>query len=80
MVQLTLAVVAKGHLGLAETNGVLACGDAIELLELSLVNALQGDWLAGVAAIWTRDGARTPGACAGSGSSVPGWGSRVQWP
>lgn len=43
MVQLTLAVVAKGHLGLAETNGVLSCGDAIELLELSLVNALQGD-------------------------------------
>ena len=79
MVQLTLAVVAEGHLGLAETNSVLACGDSIELLELSLVNALQRDWLAGVAAIWTHDGARTPVACARSGSSVPGWESRVQW-
>ena len=37
----TLAVVAEGHLGLAETNGVLACGDAIELLKLGLVDALQ---------------------------------------
>ena len=39
-VELTLTVVAEGHLGLAETNGVLASGDAIELLELGLVDAL----------------------------------------
>lgn len=38
--KLTLAVVAKGHLGLAETNGVFSLGDAIELLKLGLVNAL----------------------------------------
>jgi hypothetical protein len=37
---LTLAVVAEGHLGLAETNGVFALRDAIELLEFGLVNAL----------------------------------------
>jgi hypothetical protein len=39
-VTLTLTIVAEGHLGLAETNGVLASGDAIELLELGLVDAL----------------------------------------
>ena len=38
---LTLTVVAEGHLGLAETNGVFARGDAIEFLELGLVDALQ---------------------------------------
>jgi hypothetical protein len=38
--ELTLTVVAEGHLGLAEANGVFALGDAIELLEFSLVNAL----------------------------------------
>lgn len=37
----TLTVVAEGHLGLAQTNGVLARSDAIELLEFSLVDALQ---------------------------------------
>ena len=37
---LTLAVVAESHLGLAETNGVFALGNAIELLELCLVDAL----------------------------------------
>jgi len=37
---LTLTVVAEGHLGLAEANGVFALGDAIELLEFGLVNAL----------------------------------------
>jgi hypothetical protein len=40
-IRLTLAVVAEGHLGLAEANGVFARGDAIELLELCLVDALQ---------------------------------------
>lgn len=39
-VRLTLTVVAEGHLGLAEANGVFALRDAIELLEFSLVNAL----------------------------------------
>jgi hypothetical protein len=38
---LTLAIVAKGHLGLAEANGVLSGADAIELLELGLLNVLQ---------------------------------------
>jgi hypothetical protein len=42
IVGLTLAVVAEGHLCLAEANRVLSLGDAIELLELSLVDALQG--------------------------------------
>jgi hypothetical protein len=40
-IRLTLAVVAEGHLGLAEANGVFALGDAIELLELGLVDTLQ---------------------------------------
>ena len=38
---LTLAVVAKGHLGLAETNSVLAGADAIELLKLGLLDILE---------------------------------------
>jgi hypothetical protein len=37
----TFSVVAEAHLGLAEANGVLAGADAIELLELCLVDALQ---------------------------------------
>jgi len=37
---LTLTIVAKGHLGLAKADGVFALRDAIELLELSLVDAL----------------------------------------
>jgi hypothetical protein len=36
----TLTVVAEGHLGLAETNGVLSLGDAIELFKLGLVDTL----------------------------------------
>ena len=39
--KLTFAVVAERHLRLSETNGVLALGDAIELLELGLVDALR---------------------------------------
>lgn len=38
---LTLSVITEGHFGLAETNCVLSSGDAIELLKLGLVNALQ---------------------------------------
>jgi hypothetical protein len=38
---LTFSVVAEAHLSLAEANGVLALADAIELLELCLVDALQ---------------------------------------
>lgn len=38
---LTLAVIAEGHFGLAEANSVFALGDAIELLKLGLVDALQ---------------------------------------
>jgi hypothetical protein len=38
---LTLAIVAEGHLGLAEANGVFPLGDAIKLLEVGLVNTLQ---------------------------------------
>jgi len=37
----TFSVVAEAHLGLAEANGVLALADAIELLEICLVNALE---------------------------------------
>jgi hypothetical protein len=38
--ELTLTVVAEGHLGLTKANSVFALGDAIELLEFGLVNAL----------------------------------------
>jgi hypothetical protein len=38
--ELTLTVVAEGHLSLAEANGVFALGDAIELFQLGLVDAL----------------------------------------
>ena len=41
-VHLTFSVVAKAHLGLAEADCVLSSGNAIELLKLSLVNALSG--------------------------------------
>ena len=37
-----LAIIADGHLGLSESNGVLSSRDAIKLLELSLVNKLDG--------------------------------------
>lgn len=39
--KLTLAIIAEGHLGLAKTNGVFSSADAIELLELSLLNVLE---------------------------------------
>ena len=39
--ELTLTVVAEGHLGLAETNGVLAGAHAIELFELGLLHILK---------------------------------------
>ena len=66
--KLTLSVVTEGHLGLAEANGVFALGDAIELLELGLVDALH---------LKVRGGSR-----AGTGCSLdlPGWGSTAQWP
>lgn len=38
----TFTVIAKGHLGLAETNGVLSSADTIELLQLGLLDILQG--------------------------------------
>jgi hypothetical protein len=38
----TFPVVTEAHLGLAEADGVLALADAIELLELGLVDALAG--------------------------------------
>lgn len=65
--ELTLAIVAEGHLCLAETNGVFALGDAIELLELCLVDALHFE-------IRGRFRART-----GGGRDLPGWGSTAQW-
>lgn len=37
----TFSVVAKAHLGLAQANSVFALADAIELLEICLVNALE---------------------------------------
>lgn len=40
MAALTLAVVAKSHLGLAETDCVLAGADAIKLLKLGLLDIL----------------------------------------
>lgn len=38
-----LTVVAEAHLGLAKTNGVLSGANAIELLELNLINILTRD-------------------------------------
>lgn len=40
MAELTLAVVAEGHLGLTEADCVFAGADAIELLELGLLDIL----------------------------------------
>ena len=37
----TFAVVTEAHLGLAKTNGVLSGANAIELLELNLINILK---------------------------------------
>lgn len=39
--KLTLTIVAEAHLGLAKTNGVLSGANAIELLELNLINILE---------------------------------------
>ena len=68
---LTFSVVAEAHLGLAETNGVLALADAIELLELGLVDALQAS--------------RQPPMALeremfGRAVNLPGWGRTAQWP
>lgn len=38
----TFTVITEAHLGLAQTDGVLALTDAIEFLELCLVDALEG--------------------------------------
>lgn len=43
---ITFSIVAEAHLGLAKTNGIFALGDAIELLELGLVDALHTQLLA----------------------------------
>lgn len=37
---LTFSVITKAHLGLAETNGIFALTDSIELFELGLVDTL----------------------------------------
>lgn len=37
---LTFTIVAEAHLSLTETNGVLASGNTIELLELGLLDIL----------------------------------------
>lgn len=47
----TLTVVAEAHLGLAETNGILASANAIELLQLGLVDALEGETIKSVLGI-----------------------------
>jgi hypothetical protein len=36
----TFAIIAEAHLGLAEANGVFALTNAIEFLQLSLIDAL----------------------------------------
>ena len=38
--ELTFTIVAEGHLGLAEANGVFALADAIELFKLGLLHIL----------------------------------------
>jgi hypothetical protein len=68
----TFSVVAEAHLGLAETNGVLAGADAIELLELCLVDALQSSGQRSMllerrAIFWL-------------GTKLPDWARKAQWP
>jgi hypothetical protein len=72
LLALTLSVVAEAHLGLAEANGVLAGADAIELLELCLVDALQAFsqravLLVKISNFWIK-------------ANLPGWGRTAQWP
>jgi len=65
-----LAVVTEGHLGLAETDGVLASAGAIELLELGLLNILTGEVnLNGLDANVLRTGGH-----GGDGLYLRGWG------
>jgi hypothetical protein len=73
---LTLAVVAEGHLCLAKPDGVLALRDAIEFLEVRLVNALQ--WMLGGAA--RRCAAAGRAAAGVAGVCLPGSESKAQWP
>lgn len=87
----TFAVVAEGHLGLAKTDGVLASGDTVEFLELSLLNILQ-QALATFPVSCVADqqvGVSMEGSNGGAGGwtwmdsvkrGVPGWGSRFRWP
>jgi hypothetical protein len=75
--KLTLAVVAEGHLGLAEANGVFALGDAIELLEFRLVDALHQK-SGGVVKKAGSCSRRCHRAC--GSKHLPGWGSKAQWP
>lgn len=75
--KLTLAVIAEGHLGLAETNGVFALGDAIKLLKLCLVDALH-NMSGGV--VKKAVGRAKRCCCACSVVHLPGWGSKAQWP
>jgi hypothetical protein len=36
----TFTVIAEAHLGLAEANGIFALANAVEFLQLSLIDAL----------------------------------------
>jgi hypothetical protein len=73
---LTFSVVAEAHLGLAETNGVLAGADAIELLELCLVDALQASGQPRIMferhMAWNWNFWNKP--------NLPGWARTAQWP
>jgi len=74
--ELTFPVIAEAHLGLAKTNCVLPLTDAIELLELALVDTLQQFVLAWSSwkeaqLIWCRDRGR---------ENAPGWENTTQWP
>jgi hypothetical protein len=76
---LTFAVIAEAHLGLAEADRVFARTDAIELLELGLLDILGGSKLSAMS------GKRGSSAAARAGAKeqrkhAPGWGSRSRWP
>jgi len=68
----TLTVITEAHLLLAETNGVFSLTDAIVLLQLGLVNALED-----VLVFASNDSIALDEEIQGY---KPGKGSRPQWP
>lgn len=68
----TFAVVAETHLGLAEANGVFTLADAIEGLQVGLVDTLRRRDAVSIAVLklsWANK----------RGRGIPGWGSKALW-